>query len=147
MLTLNLSFKSLPFLSTKFESCELPISPLISFPSLSPYRFCSNSILCCVFICYHHYIVIHRPCFVTYLYSCSLKKPPLFHLNLRVAVYLSGIGTYPIFFPCTSCLNSTLCGIYILGSYTHLPPLLHPCLLSPLDPRDIYSPFLSMALE
>jgi hypothetical protein len=97
MLTLNLSFKSLPFLSTKFESCELPISPLISFPSLSPYRFCSNSILCCVFICYHHYLVIHRPCFETYLYSCSLKKPPLFHLNLRVAVYLSGIGTYPIF--------------------------------------------------
>jgi hypothetical protein len=37
---LNLSFKSLPFLSTQFEGCELPISPLISFPSLSPYKSC-----------------------------------------------------------------------------------------------------------
>jgi hypothetical protein len=36
---LELILKSLPFLSTKFESCELPISPFISFHSLSPYRF------------------------------------------------------------------------------------------------------------
>jgi hypothetical protein len=34
----------------------------------------------------------------TYLYSCSLKKSPLFHLNLRVAVYLSGPWTYPLIF-------------------------------------------------
>jgi hypothetical protein len=73
MLTLNLSFKSLPFLSTQFVSCELPISPLISFPSLSPYKFCLNSILCCVFICYHHHLVIHRSCLDTYLDACFLK--------------------------------------------------------------------------
>ena len=81
MFTLNLSFKSLPFLSTQFESCKLPISPLISFSSLSPYKFCLNSILCCVFICYHHYLVIHRSCLDTYLYSCSSKissLPPQF---------------------------------------------------------------------
>jgi hypothetical protein len=42
---LELILKSLPFLSTKFKSCELPIFPLISFHSLSPYRFCPNSIL------------------------------------------------------------------------------------------------------
>jgi hypothetical protein len=81
MLTLNLSFKSLPFLSTQFESCKLPISPLISFSSLLPYKFCLNSILCYVFICYHHYLVIHRSCLDTYLYSCSSKissLPPQF---------------------------------------------------------------------
>jgi hypothetical protein len=38
-----------------------------------------------------------------------------------------------------SCLNSILCGIYILGSYAHLPPLLHPCPLSPLNPRGTYA--------
>ena len=48
MLTLNLSFKSLSFILRKFESCELPISPLISFHFLSSYKFCVNSILCCV---------------------------------------------------------------------------------------------------
>ena len=37
-----------------------------------------------------------------------------------------------------SCLNSILCGVYILGSYAHLPPLLHPWSLPPSDPRDIY---------
>jgi hypothetical protein len=36
---------------------------------------------------------------------------------------------------CGRTLNTDM---YILGSYTHLPPLLHPCLLSPLNPRDIY---------
>ncbi len=69
MLTLNLSFKSLPFLSTQFESYELPISPLISFHSLSPYKFCVNSIPWCVFICYNHYLVIHRSYLDVYLIS------------------------------------------------------------------------------
>jgi hypothetical protein len=73
MLTLNLSFKSLPFLSTQFESCELPISPLISFHFLSPYKFCVNSIHCCVFICYHPQLVVHRTCLDPHLYSYSLK--------------------------------------------------------------------------
>jgi hypothetical protein len=44
--------------------------------------------------------------------------------------------SFPI---CKSCLNSILCGIYILGSYAHLPPLLHPYPLSPLNPRDTYA--------
>ena len=73
MLTLNLSFKSLPFLSTQFESCKLPISPLISFSSLSPYKFCFNSILCYVF-----YLLSPLPChpsiLPSYLSLCSLLK-------------------------------------------------------------------------
>jgi hypothetical protein len=73
MLTLNLSFKSLPFLSTQFESCELPISPLISFHLLSPYKFCVNSIPCCVFIFYYPHLVVHRSCLDTRLYSYFLK--------------------------------------------------------------------------
>jgi hypothetical protein len=74
MLTLNVSFKSLPFLSTQFESCELPISPLIYFHTLSPYKLCVNSIPCCVFICYHPHL---RSCLDTHLYSYSLKIPSL----------------------------------------------------------------------
>jgi hypothetical protein len=77
MLTLNLSFKSLPFLSTQFESCELPISPLIYFHILLPYKFCVNSITCCVFICYHPHLVVHRPCLDTHLCFYSLKIPSL----------------------------------------------------------------------
>ena len=77
MLTLNLSFKSLPFLSTQFESCELPTSPLISFHSLTPYKCCLNSILYCVFICYHPHLVVHRSCLDTHLYSYFLKIPSL----------------------------------------------------------------------
>jgi hypothetical protein len=77
MLTLNVSFKSLPFLSTQFESCELPISPLISFHFLSPYKFCVNSIPCSVFICYHPHLVVHRSCLDTHLYSYFLKIPSL----------------------------------------------------------------------
>jgi hypothetical protein len=77
MLTLNLSFKSLPFLSTQFENCMLPISPLISFHFLLPYKFCVNSIPCCVFICYHPHVVVHRSCLNTHLYSYSLKIPSL----------------------------------------------------------------------
>ena len=57
MLTSSLSFKSLPFPSTQFESCGLPISPLISFHFLSPYEFCLNSILCYVF-----YLLSPSPC-------------------------------------------------------------------------------------
>jgi hypothetical protein len=77
MLTLNLSFKGLPFLSTKFEGCEVPISPLISFHLLSPYLFCANSIPSCVFICYHPRLVVHRSCLDTHVYSYSLKIPSL----------------------------------------------------------------------
>jgi hypothetical protein len=77
MFTLNSSFKSLPFLSTQIESCELPISPLISFHFLSPYKFCVNSIPCCVLICYHPHLVVHRYCLDTHLYSYPLKLPSL----------------------------------------------------------------------
>jgi hypothetical protein len=65
------------------------------------------------FICYHHLLVIHRSCLDTHLYSGSLKSP-LFHLNLRVAVYLSGPWTYPLIFSiCKSYLNSILYGTNI----------------------------------
>jgi hypothetical protein len=77
MLTLNLSFKILPFLSTQFESCEVPTSPLISFHFLSPYKFCVNSIPWGVFICYHSHLVVHRSCLDTHLYFYSLKIPSL----------------------------------------------------------------------
>jgi hypothetical protein len=73
MFTLNLSFKSLPFLSTQFESCGLPISLLIPFHSLSPYKFVLIPSTAVCFICYHHYLVIHRSCLHTHLYSYSLK--------------------------------------------------------------------------
>jgi hypothetical protein len=81
MLPLYLSFESLPFLSTQLESCELPISPLISFHFLSPYKFCINSILCCVCICYYHHLVSHQSYLNTYPYACYLKissLPPHF---------------------------------------------------------------------
>ncbi len=139
MLTLNLSFKSLPFLSTQFESCELPISPLISFHFLSPYKFCLNSILCCVF-----YLLSPSPCHPSILpwYSSLflLFKNPLSSTSIWEwqFTYLA-LGRTLSFFICRSCLNSILCGTYILGSYAHLPPLLHPCPLSPLNPRDIYA--------
>jgi hypothetical protein len=125
MLTLNLSFKSLPFLSTKFERCELPISPLISFRSLTPSKCCLNSILCCVFICYHHHLVIHRSCLDTHLYSYS-KKSHLFHLKLRMVVYLSSPWTCPLLFslahpvltpPSVVFISLVLIPIYLL-SYT-----------------------------
>jgi hypothetical protein len=77
------SYPSLPWFL--FNSCRL-----ISLVLIPSFAVC--------FICYHHYLVIHRSCLDTYLYSCSLKKSPLFHLNLRVAVYLSGPWTYPLLF-------------------------------------------------
>ena len=46
-----------------------------------------------------------------------------------------------------SCLNSILCGIYILGSYAYLPPLLHPCPLSPLNPCNIYTLTFTLTLN
>jgi hypothetical protein len=138
MLTLNLSFKSLPFLSTRFESYELPISPLISFHSLSPYKFCLNSILCGVFICYHHHLVIHRSCLDTHLYSCSLKissLPPQ-----------SESGNLPIWpldvpspFPFTGHVFTPSLMVFIFFVLMPIYLLLHPCLLSPLNPCDIYA--------
>jgi hypothetical protein len=72
MLTLNLSFKSLSLILRKFESCELPIAPLIYFP---PCRLTSFVLIpsLVVFICYDNPLVIHRSLLDTYLYSCSLK--------------------------------------------------------------------------
>jgi hypothetical protein len=96
MFTLNLSFKSLPFLSTKFEGCELPISPLISFHALTPYKFCLNSIRWCVLLA----ITIILPPInlaLTLILIPALQRS-LFHLNLRVAVYLSGPWTYLLLF-------------------------------------------------
>jgi hypothetical protein len=57
------------------------------------------------------------------------------------------LGCTSFFFICRSCLNSILCGTYILGYYAHLPPLLHPCSLSPLNPRDIYALALMLTLN
>jgi hypothetical protein len=111
---------------------------LISFHFWSPYKCCLNSILCCVLIFYHHHLVIHRSCIDTHLYSYSKKISAL-----PSQIESGSLPIWPLdvpsFFTCTSCLNSTLCGIYILGSYTHLPPLLHPCPLLPLNPRDTYA--------
>jgi hypothetical protein len=132
MLTLNLSFKSLPFLPTQFESCELPISALISFYSLSPYKFYLNSILCYVFICFHHYLVIHQSCLDTHLYSYSLKKIP----SLPPQLESGNLLIWPLdisFSICKSCLNSILYGTSILCSYAHLPPLLRSWPLSSLS--------------
>jgi hypothetical protein len=108
---------------------------LISLHFFSPYKCCLNSILCYVMIFYHHHLVIYRSCLDTPLYSYSLEMP-----SLPPQFESGSLPIWPLdvpsFFTCTSCLNSTLCGIYTLGSYTHLPPLLHPCPLLPLNPRD-----------
>jgi hypothetical protein len=121
---------------------------LISFYFLSPYKFCVNSIICCVFICYHHYFAIHRSYLHTYLYACSLKKNLLSSTSIwewQFTYLALGRTLFPSI--CRSCLNSILCGTCILCSYAHLPPLLHPCLLSPLNPRDIYSLALMLTLN
>jgi hypothetical protein len=95
MLTSSLSFKSLPFPSTQFESCELPISSLISFHFLSPYKFCVNSItgffpITLTLSSINLALIL--------IFIPTLKKSPLFHLNLRVAIYLYGPWTYPLLF-------------------------------------------------
>jgi hypothetical protein len=146
MFTLNLSFKSLPFLSTQFESCELPISPLISFHFLSPYKFCVNSIPCCVFVCYHPHLVVHRSCLDTHLYSYSLKIPSPTSIWEWLFTCLA-LGRTLSFSICRSYLSSILYGIYILGSYANLPPLLHSCLLSPSNPCDIYALTFTLTLN
>ena len=138
MLTLNLSFKSSPFFQPSLRVASYLPLPWFLFTSCHLTSFVSIPSFAMCFICYHHLLVIHRSCLDTHLYSGSLKSP-LFHLNWRVVVYLSSLWTYLLFFICRSCLNSILCGIYILGSYAHLPPLLHPCPLSPLNPRDTYA--------
>jgi hypothetical protein len=144
MLTLNLSFKSLSFLSTQFEGYELPISPLISFHSLTPYQCCVKSIPCCVFICYHPHLVVHRSCLDTHLYSYFLKIPSLPPQFESGDTYLA-LGRTPFFFICTACLNFILYGTYIFCFYAPLPPLLHSCLLSPLT-LVISIPFYSRLL-
>jgi hypothetical protein len=64
-----------------------------------------------------------------------------------MAIYLSSPWTYPLLSTCRSCLNSILCGTYILGSYAHLPPLLHPCPLSSLNPCNIYTLTFTLILN
>jgi hypothetical protein len=91
------------------------------------------------FICYHPHLVIHRSCLDTHLYSYSLKIPSLPPQFESGYLPIWPLDVPPAFSTCRSCLNSILGGTYILGSYAHLPPLLHPCPLSPSDPRDIYS--------
>jgi hypothetical protein len=100
MLTLNLSFKSLPFLSTQLESCVLPISSLVSFHFLSPYKFCVNSIPGCIFFILFAITLtlLSIDLALVLISNPTLKKSPLFHLNLRVAIYLSGPWTHPLLF-------------------------------------------------
>jgi hypothetical protein len=140
--------KSLPFLSTQFESCELPISPLISFHFLSPYKFCVNSIICCVFYLLSP-LLCHPSILPIYLSLCLLFKKNLLSSTSIWEwqfTYLA-LGRTLSSSICRSCLNSILCGTCILCSYAHLPPLLHPCSLSPLNPRDIYSLALMLTLN
>jgi hypothetical protein len=135
MLTLNLSFKSLPFLSTQLESCEFSWF-------LFTYGRLTSVVLILSFAVYWFSITIT-------LSSIDLALILIFiHTQKKISALPPQIesGSLPIwlldvpsFFTCTSCLNSTLCGIYILGSYTHLPPILHPCPLLPLNPRDTYA--------
>jgi hypothetical protein len=117
MLTLNLSFKSLPSPSTQFESCELPTSPLISFHFLLPYKFCVNSIPCCISICYHPQPVVHQCCLDNHPYSYSLKIPsfppqfesgslPIWPLDVSSSFPLAG----PVLTPsCMVLISFVLC--------------------------------------
>ena len=148
MLTLILSFKSLPFLSTQFESCELPISPLIYFHFLSPYKFCLNSILGCVF-----YLLPPLPChpsvLLWYLFLFLFFKKNLLSstsIGEWQFTYLA-FGRTLSFSIYRSYLNSILYGTYIIGSYADLPPLPHPCLLSPLNLHDIYALTFTLTLN
>jgi hypothetical protein len=112
MLTLNLSFKSFPFPSTQFKSCELPIAPLIYFPFLSPYKFCLNSLPYCV------YLLWPSP--------CHPSIPPWYlPLSLLFKNLLSSTSTWEWEFTymalgrtlssstCRTNLNFILCGTYI----------------------------------
>jgi hypothetical protein len=61
--------------------------------------------------------------FKNLLSSTSIWEWQFTYLALKCILFFS---------TCRSCLNSILCGTYILGSYAHLPPLLHSGLVSPL---------------
>jgi hypothetical protein len=121
MLNLNLSFKSLPFLSTQLESCELPISPLISFHILSPYKFSVSSILCCVLFAITITLASIDLALIL-IFIPALQKSPVFHLNLRAAIYLSDPWTYPVLFHL-----QVLCQLHPLW---HLYPMFL-CLFTP----------------
>jgi hypothetical protein len=118
------SYLSLPWFL--FTSCRLTSFALI--PSLAVF----------------FYLLSPSPCHPSVLpwYSSLflLFKNPLSSTSIweRQLTYLA-LGHTLSFSTCRSCLNSILGGTYILGSYAHLPPLLHPCPLSPLNPRDIYA--------
>ena len=137
MFTLNLAFKSSPFFQPSLRVASYLPLPWFLFTS-----FCLTS-------------VVLIPSFVVFWFSITITLSSIDLDLILIFIHTKKIsalppqiesGSLPIwpldvpsFFTCTSCLNSTLCGIYILGSYTHLPPLLHPCPLLPLNPRDTYA--------
>jgi hypothetical protein len=138
MLTLNLSFKSSPFFQPSLRVANYLPLPWFLFTS---FRLTS---------------VVLIPYFVVFWFSITITLSSIdlalilifIHIQKKIRsstsnwgwqfTYLA-LGRTLFFYICTSCLNSTLCGIYILGSYTHLPPLLHPCPLLPLNTRDTYA--------
>jgi hypothetical protein len=146
MLTLNLSFESLHFISTQFESCEVPTSPLISFHFLSPYKFCVNSIPWGVFIFYHPHLVVHRSCLDTHLYFYSLKIP-----SLPPQFESSSLPIWPLDvfspFPFTGPILTPSCMVLISFVLCLLPPPLHPWLLLPLKPSWYICPCLPAYFE
>jgi hypothetical protein len=94
--------------------CELPISPLISFHSFLPYRFCVNSILCCVFYLlspsYCHPSILPWYSSLFWLFKNLLSSTSIWEWQ---STYLA-LGRTLSFSICRSCLNSIIYGTYIL---------------------------------
>jgi hypothetical protein len=112
--------KASPFFQPNLGSCELPISPLISFHYLSSYRFCPNSIPCCVFVCYHPHLIVHRSCLHSYLFL--LFKNLLSSTSIwEWQVTCLALGRTLSFSICRSCPNSIIYGTYILCPHANLP--------------------------
>ena len=125
------ALKVSPFFQPSLRAVSYLTLPWFLFTPCFLTSFGLNSILCCVF-----YLLSPSPCHPSILpwYSSLfwLLKNLLSSTSIGkwLLTYLS-LGRTLFFSICRFCLNSILCGTYILCSYAHLPPLLHSCLLSP----------------
>jgi hypothetical protein len=77
-------------------------------------EFLTPSFVVC-FLCYHHYLVIHRSCLDTYLYSCSKKNLVSFTSIWEWQFTYMALGRTVSFFLfiCRAYLNSILYGTNI----------------------------------
>jgi hypothetical protein len=153
MLVVCLPLKT-SLLPSQFESGALLIPPLVITSSLprASLTLALFFIVLIPFVFVHLHLLSLTPLLVIAFNPCNIyiftlvlilnlpfksySFPPQFESGSLPIWTLDVPSPFSIY---RSCLNSILCGIYILGSYAHLPPLLHPCPLSPLNPRDTYA--------